>query len=305
MNTKRKTELCCILGIETTATQEEIKKTYYKLAREYHPDLNPENKEEATKKFQEISDAYEILSNDKQQDFDEDDDFNFPFEFGGGGGFNDFIKMMFFQEMMKQKMGHGFFDDDDDDFGFGGFGGFGGGGFHHHQHFYDDYDDDYYYEDENVLKIKTPNLSAVSFDITWKTGYHHYRVYLECEINDEEELVYEGKETSCSIKETKPDTGYYIRVEAFDKMNDLVEEDEIHVHTHQLKKKKFKNLTEEEKIERFKEIEKKQKEEKEKRNAEKRAKVEKLEKEKLKKQKEKEINLCAKYVENETIPKMS
>jgi DnaJ-class molecular chaperone len=59
---KRRQELCGILNIETTASESEIKSAYYKLAKEHHPDQNPDNKEESTKKFQEIANAYEILS---------------------------------------------------------------------------------------------------------------------------------------------------------------------------------------------------------------------------------------------------
>ena len=51
-----------ILGIKNTATDKEIKKEYRKLARKYHPDLNPDNKE-AEKKFKEINEANEVLSN--------------------------------------------------------------------------------------------------------------------------------------------------------------------------------------------------------------------------------------------------
>ena len=51
-----------ILGIKKTATEKEIKNVFRKLARKYHPDLNPDNKE-AERKFKEINEANEVLSN--------------------------------------------------------------------------------------------------------------------------------------------------------------------------------------------------------------------------------------------------
>ena len=52
-----------ILGVEKNATKSEIKKAYRKLARKYHPDLNPNDKE-AEIKFKQVNEANEVLSND-------------------------------------------------------------------------------------------------------------------------------------------------------------------------------------------------------------------------------------------------
>jgi curved DNA-binding protein len=58
------------LGVEKTATEEEIKKAYRKLARKFHPDLNP-NDTEANKKFQQINEANEVLSDpEKRKKYD-------------------------------------------------------------------------------------------------------------------------------------------------------------------------------------------------------------------------------------------
>ncbi len=59
-----------ILGVNKTATDDEIKKAYRKLARKLHPDLNPNDKE-AHKKFQEINEANEVLSDpEKRKKYD-------------------------------------------------------------------------------------------------------------------------------------------------------------------------------------------------------------------------------------------
>ncbi len=51
-----------ILGVRRDAKEDDIKKSYRKLARKYHPDLNPQNKQ-AEEKFKEIQEAYEVLGN--------------------------------------------------------------------------------------------------------------------------------------------------------------------------------------------------------------------------------------------------
>lgn len=56
-----------ILGVSRTADEKEIKSTYRKLARKYHPDVNPGDKS-AEEKFKDISEAYEILSDSKKRD---------------------------------------------------------------------------------------------------------------------------------------------------------------------------------------------------------------------------------------------
>ncbi len=60
-----------ILGVPKTATQDEIKKAYRKLARKLHPDLNPNDKE-AHKKFQQVNEANEVLSDpEKRKKYDQ------------------------------------------------------------------------------------------------------------------------------------------------------------------------------------------------------------------------------------------
>ena len=60
-----------VLGVEKTATEEDIKKAYRKLALQYHPDRNPGNKE-AEEKFKEATEAYEVLKDpDKRGKYDQ------------------------------------------------------------------------------------------------------------------------------------------------------------------------------------------------------------------------------------------
>ena len=79
-----------VLGVSQDAKIEEIKKAYKKLARENHPDLNPDDKE-AEKKFKDISEASSVLTDPKKrQEYDQvramgASGFS---GFGGGGNFN-------------------------------------------------------------------------------------------------------------------------------------------------------------------------------------------------------------------------
>lgn len=75
-----------ILGVSKTASADELKKAYRQLAKKYHPDLNPGNKE-AEIKFKEASEAYEILS-DEQKRAAYDRYGYAAFEHGMGGGTN-------------------------------------------------------------------------------------------------------------------------------------------------------------------------------------------------------------------------
>lgn len=112
-----------LLGVSKTATPDELKKAYRKLAMKYHPDKNPGDKV-AEQKFKDISEAYEILSNeDKRHMYDQYGHDGMKSSFGPGG-FNfdrDFTHGADLSDILNQFFGGGGFGG-----GFGGFGGFGG-----------------------------------------------------------------------------------------------------------------------------------------------------------------------------------
>ncbi|MBI5641299.1 MAG: molecular chaperone DnaJ [Nitrospirae bacterium] len=73
-----------ILGVDKNASQEDIKKSFRKLARKYHPDLNPGDKN-AEQKFKELSEAYEVLGDDKKRSDYDKYGRSTPFDSGGPG----------------------------------------------------------------------------------------------------------------------------------------------------------------------------------------------------------------------------
>ena len=112
-----------VLGVSKTASADEIKSAYRKLAMKWHPDRNPDNPE-AKAKFQEASEAYEVLSNpEKRQRYDQFGHQGVNF---GPGGFDFGRDFSHFQDVDLNDILGAFFGGGRG--GFGGFGDFFGGG---------------------------------------------------------------------------------------------------------------------------------------------------------------------------------
>lgn len=112
------------LNISKDATDTDIKKSYKKLAFQWHPDKNKDKKEEAEKKFKEISNAYTVLSDENERrKYDQlgDDNYN-----NNGTGEHEINPMDIFERFFGNGMGHPFAEHS-----------FGGHGFRHHFSFND------------------------------------------------------------------------------------------------------------------------------------------------------------------------
>lgn len=72
-----------VLGVNKNATDDEIKSSFRKLAKKYHPDANQDNKKEAEAKFKEINEAYETLSDSNKRAMYDRFGHNGPSGFGG------------------------------------------------------------------------------------------------------------------------------------------------------------------------------------------------------------------------------
>ena len=106
------------MGVPKNATEAEIKQAYRKLAKKYHPDLNPGDKQ-AEAKFKEVNEAYEVLSDkDKRARYDQFGHAGVDPGFGGGAGGSPFTGNINIDDIFSSVF---------DGFDFGGFG-FGGGG---------------------------------------------------------------------------------------------------------------------------------------------------------------------------------
>ncbi len=75
-----------ILGVSKDATNDELKKAFRKKAKQYHPDANPNNKAEAEKKFKEVNEAYEVLSDAQKRRMYDQFGTADPSQAGFGGG---------------------------------------------------------------------------------------------------------------------------------------------------------------------------------------------------------------------------
>ena len=109
----KKRDYYTVLGVERTATKQEIKKAFRKMALKYHPDKNPG--QDTTKKFREVAEAYEVLGDEGKRKMYDGQGHNAWSGEGAGGykpgnfDFDDLFKDFdddFFKEMRVDLKGH-------------------------------------------------------------------------------------------------------------------------------------------------------------------------------------------------------
>lgn len=96
-----------ILGVPRTAAKKEIKKAYREQALKWHPDKNPKDSEEAEKMFADISEAYEVLSDEEMKAKYDRGEPVFDNQGGGGGGGHHFNPHQFFNQQFNGGAGGG------------------------------------------------------------------------------------------------------------------------------------------------------------------------------------------------------
>ena len=161
-----------ILNVSPEATEDQIRKSYKKLAIKWHPDKNPDNRKEAEEKFKQISEAYSVLGDkDKRREYDAyKNGMNFDFDFDFGKNFNPF-------DMFKHAFGgKNPFEDIEKHFGMGGFGDFGKFGFG------DDDDNDFFNNfsgEASSIKTSTTTINGKTVTKTEKTTYENGKKKVE------------------------------------------------------------------------------------------------------------------------------